>query len=92
MLMRVLKWLALGGFIMGNNIASAGQANDENPPSLELLEYLGMLVETENGLVGPESLGEASSITDEQDQSGLKEVLPDRTDTNTAREDFDHDQ
>lgn len=46
-----LIWLLVG-------ISLGAQANDEDVPSLELLEYLGTLVEANGEFVGPEDLTE----------------------------------
>ena len=71
---RSLIWLVAG-------MALGAQADDAEAPSLELLEYLGTLVEANGRLVGPEDLTEdtlfrsVASALDQGPTSSEEEVI-----------------
>ena len=47
----------------------AAEISTSDAPSLELLEFLGLMVESEGELIGPETLGEAEAVErDETDE------------------------
>ena len=63
-------------------VGLCAQADDKDAPSLELLEYLGTLVEANGQLVGPEDLTEdtlfrsvASAAPDQGPTSSEEEVI-----------------
>jgi hypothetical protein len=68
--MRLHKWLVIGGLF-----AAPVLAEEQQSPSLEMLEYLGSLVETDQGLIGPEDFGETKE--QEQQQEKKEEVRDD---------------
>lgn len=50
-------WLGLGAFISGDaNAAEPAAANEPGAPDIELLEYLGDLVDEHGGWVGPDDM------------------------------------
>ena len=56
---RVLKWLLIGGFT--TDVLAAEIIVQDSHPTLDLLEYLGSMVEDENGeLIGPDNLDDES--------------------------------
>lgn len=65
MSVRALKWLVLGAIVTAtmsalvSQSALAEQAGGQSAPSLELLEYLGMLIEDDGEYVGPTDFEES---------------------------------
>jgi hypothetical protein len=50
-------WLGLGAFVSGNAAAAEPSLPDESgSPDIELLEYLGDLVDEHGGWVGPDDM------------------------------------
>ena len=65
--MRHLRWIFMGllaGPVLGQVLADKPQQ-----PSLEMLEYLGSLVESDEGLIGPEDFEESDEDAKQRKQS-----------------------
>ena len=56
MIPRVPRWLIAGALMVSSQLITAQANQNTMQPSLEMLEYLGLLVEGEEGFIGPESL------------------------------------
>ena len=64
MLLRVPKWAAFGMLVTASVLQAAQIDTDQELPSLDLLEYLGSLVDSEEGLIGPEFFAEDKTTED----------------------------
>lgn len=73
MWLKVLRWMMLATVM--HNVKAEQWDNHAGPPSLEFLEYLGSMIETDGELIGPDVFRETEITRDEAIVTPEEEVI-----------------
>ncbi|MDK1022818.1 MAG: hypothetical protein QGD92_01130 [Gammaproteobacteria bacterium] len=84
MLARGLKLFAVGALAISTALTALQREGDAIEPSLELLEYLGMLLEDQDGYIGPEAFDDKET-DDDRNPDKRDNQMTDADGTSTER-------